>query len=115
VKKQRYIVEEVPEGQLGNVHKILNGEWHGHWIDENTLFLYADCDVFELDALEARPEVTILESVQDPTPIHDQLDAKGKAKHKKAFEKHGIGNRDTVAQTGLRLAKKFGNRHLEPR
>jgi hypothetical protein len=115
MKKQRYIIEEVPVGQKGNLHRILKGEWHGQWIDEDTLVAYVDADVFELDALAAKPEVTVLESVHDTTPINDQVTAKGKAAFKQRLSAHGIDDKTTVAEAGLRLAKKFKNKNLEPR
>lgn len=123
MKKQRYILENVPEGQQGQVHKVLQGEWHGVWLDANTLFVNASMDVHEMELLANHPDCQVLSSPLDPTPAQQQAAAfeekkakksKGNAKVPDYFSKHGVLDTDNVGQAGLKIAQKLKNPHLEP-
>lgn len=127
MKKQRYVLEKVPRGQLGEIAKT-PGEWHGVWLDDETLFALASLDIHEIDRLSAHPNCQVFSSVQDSTPAVEQvgnLDSKrqanGLAKAKQAadgvpdfFDAAGITGTDTIGQAGLKIAKVHKHPHLEP-
>ena len=121
MKKQRYIIENVPEGELGQVAAVVKGQWHGIWLDSETLFLLAEVDVDEAERLAAHPDCHVFESQHDTTPFVEQRQkflAKQQGRKKlnsvDYLDKHGISPTDTVAQTGLKIARIYKNPHLEP-
>lgn len=127
MKKQRYVIEKVARGQLGEIAKI-PGEWHGVWLDDETLFALATLDIHEIDRLSAHPNCQVFASIQDSTPATEQasnLDSKrqanGLSKAKASpqgvpdyFDSHGVTETDTIGQAGLKIAKVHKNPHLEP-
>lgn len=125
MKKQRYILEDLPEGASGFLHKTLTGEWHGVWLDDHTLFVLADVDVHEMDAIAANSACQLFASTTDTTPANQQVNAFEKTKAQKQgkgapagvpayFSAHGIIDTDTIGQAGLKIARKFKVKHLEP-
>lgn len=127
MRKQRYIIEKVPVGQLGKLAQT-PGEWHGIWLDDETLFAIADLEIHEIDRLSSDPDCHVFSSLQDTTPVttqaqkfNEKREANGrpKAKVSKAgvpdyFEKHGVTETDTLGQAAVKIASKHKHPYLEP-
>lgn len=128
MRKQRYILEKTPIGELGACVNIA-GEWHGVWLDNETFFALGSLDVHEIDALSSLPSCLVFPSMADSSLVMDHANAleqkhsahKGlKAAVKTAvttpdyLTSHGVTDQDTVAQAGLKIARARQNPHLEP-
>lgn len=127
MKKTRYVLEKVPRGQLGEIAKT-PGEWHGVWLDDNTLLAVASLEIHEIDRLGSQPDCFVFASLQDSTPVVKQLqnfEAKqqvnGRPKEKLAksgvsdfLDKHGVIDTDTLGQAALKIASVHKHPYLEP-
>jgi hypothetical protein len=127
MRKTRYILEKVPRGQLGEIAKT-PGEWHGVWLDDDTLMAVADLEIHEIDRLSSHPDCFVFASLQDTTPMIQQLqkfddkqqvNGRPKAKLAKAgvsdfLDKHGVLATDTLGQAALKIASVHKHPYLEP-
>jgi hypothetical protein len=127
MRKTRYILEKVPRGQLGEIAKT-PGEWHGVWLDDDTLMAVADLEIHEIDRLSSHPDCFVFASLQDTTPMIQQLqkfddkqqvNGRPKAKLAKSgvsdfLDKHGVLATDTLGQAALKIASVHKHPYLEP-